>query len=393
MSPAFECYKLKILLVVLILAVGFLNDDRLLASVNVHSGHTINKPQQARVQDLSGIADVSGSDSLKYQPSQAESLFLNSGQQLGYHLQSPMPDGCSLWTNQTVAGKHHGALQQFRLELKEYSTLLASFDPKIRDLRHSMDEHDNKDICNTLELHPDGLAGIFPSGVLSSLPGGAGYVEPLLPPLRHPDVCFAGEKRQAVILNMGYLIHDFASLCRHKLHKHGRTVFFDLGASLDFHDAKGKLSPAIYITQTYQKFGFHFDHIYAYEVTPKSPTLVYQQVPDELKAAYHWYNVGVSANHTSSANPFKLLLENFDENDFVVVKLDIDTSAIEIPLAQMLLHDKRLHKLVDCFYFEHHVFLKQLAPNWKLSMNGTLQESLELFAALRQKGIAAHYWP
>ncbi|KAL7564197.1 hypothetical protein ACA910_021624 [Epithemia clementina (nom. ined.)] len=332
---------------------------------------------------------------MEYQPSEVEFFFLNYSQQLGDHLQSPLADGCSLWTNQTVAGKHYGALQQFHLELKKYSTLLASFNHTIRDLRHYMGEHDNKDICNTLELHPDGLAGLFPSGVLSSLPGGAGYLEPLLPPLRHPDFCFATRRRRqlAVLFNLGYLIHDFASLCRRKLHKHGRTVFFDLGASLDFHTKRGELSPAIYITQTYQKFGFHFDHIYAYEMVPKNATLVYQQVPDELKAAYHWYNVGVSANHTSSANPFKMMLENFDENDFVVVKMDIDSSAIEIPLVQMLLQDERLHKLVDCFYFEHHVFMKQLAPWWGHTMKGTLQESLELFAALRQKGIAAHYWP
>jgi hypothetical protein len=165
-----------------------------------------------------------------------------------------------------------------------------------------------------------------------------------------------------------------------------------MGAALDFHDGSN-LVPAVYVTDVYQKFGFKFDHIYAYEVNPQEPSDVYQRIPDDLKAAYHWYNVGVNASLTSSNNPLKLLMDNFNEDDFVVVKLDIDTHSIEQPMVELLLTDDRLQSLVDCFYFEHHVHLKELAPYWMETMGGSVEDSLQLFTTLREKGIAAHYWP
>jgi hypothetical protein len=39
--------------------------------------------------------------------------------------------------------------------------------------------------CENLELHQDGLSGLFPSRQISCTQN-SGYVEPLLPPLRHP---------------------------------------------------------------------------------------------------------------------------------------------------------------------------------------------------------------
>ena len=53
----------------------------------------------------------------------------------------------------------------------------------------------------------------------------------------------------------------------------------------------------------------------------------------------------------------------------------------------------RYHKLVDQFYFEHHVHLHELARAWGRSMTGSIKKSLELFQGLRRQGIPAHYWP
>ena len=73
--------------------------------------------------------------------------------------------------------------------------------------------------------------------------------------------------------------------------------------------------------------------------------------------------------------------------------MDIDTPDIEIPLARQVLENEELHALIDHFYFEHHVLLKQLGMSWQRTMRGSIKESLELFTALREKGIAAHFWP
>lgn len=109
--------------------------------------------------------------------------------------------------------------------------------------------------------------------------------------------------------------------------------------------------------------------------------------------------VGVEADIISSPNSLNMLLENSNEDDFVVSKLgesaqvkvveeecfvvvsslfhpsslimasqnslvlhaDIDTSSIEVPMVDLLLDNEHFDKLVDCFYFEHHVHLRGLA--------------------------------
>ena len=95
-------------------------------------------------------------------------------------------------------------------------------------------------------------------------------------------------------------------------------------------------------------------------------------------------------------NPLHSILSTFDEDDFIVVKLDIDTAWIEVPLAHQLLKggkDGLYHKLIDQFYFEHHVHLGEMKKKWKQTMEGSIKDSLDLFHGLREKGIPAHFWP
>jgi hypothetical protein len=290
--------------------------------------------------------------------------------------------GCDLWKNPAITtNETFEQLNAFRKELHDYYELVNKFQD-ITDIRQFL--QDNDTVCEMLELHPAGLLGIFPSQQLSLTT--SGYVEPLLPPMRHPDYCF---QRDEYLMSLQYLVHDFAAMCR-KLKRHSRIILVDMGASLLFHgDAN---SPAIYLTEIYRKFGMPFDHIYAYEITPTEPIQVVERLPQHLQAAYHWINVGVSADHDSRLNPFNMIVENYMPDDLIVVKLDIDTPSIEVPLAKRLLEDIRLHDLVDQFYFEHHVHMTEIAMNWGNSMHGSIQESMELFTELRRAGVAAHFW-
>ncbi|KAG7367693.1 hypothetical protein IV203_030364 [Nitzschia inconspicua] len=335
-----------------------------------------------------------------YLPSTMETYLLEHSPQLGFHhVTARQADstqqniGCQMWKNSTLTDIYDD-LQVFRKELKEYETLLSKFLAKqsIPDVRREMKKFGNEtiaDICQSLNLHPDGLPGIFTkSSSLSQLPHGGGYIEPLLPPLRHPEFCF--NRRQ--LMNLGYLIHDFAALCQHHIHADSRTVFIDVGASLDFHASQQ--SPAMYIVKTFQQAGIPFDHIYGYEITPKQPNDVYERIPTSLKHSYHWYNVGVNASMESEYNPLlTVLLEQFTPHDFVVVKLDIDTPSIEVPMVQLILQNKDIADRIDVLYFEHHVLLSDMAPWWKRSRKGSVVESFQLFTKLREMGIAAHYWP
>ena len=149
----------------------------------------------------------------------------------------------------------------------------------------------------------------------------------------------------------------------------------------------------LWLLDLYQKFGFRFDHIYAYEYTQQSPDKVFQAIPRDYEAAYHWINVGVESNEKSRRNPLQLLLENYDEGDLVVVKLDIDTPKIERVLAEQLRTDPRLAKLIDHFYFEHHVSQKEMKGYWgKEPLEESIGDSLQLFSELRQRGIPSHFW-
>jgi hypothetical protein len=145
--------------------------------------------------------------------------------------------------------------------------------------------------------------------------------------------------------------------------------------------------------ETYRKFGLPFDHIYAFEVTKIAPEKVYEKLPSHFRAAYHWINLPVSPEPDGALNPLKLLLDNFNVDDFIVIKLDIDTPSVEMPLVRQLLEDPRYARLVDHFYFEHHVYLKELLRNWGKAVKGSVAMSMKLFQDLRKKGIAAHYWP
>jgi hypothetical protein len=323
-----------------------------------------------------------------YRPASAETYILQHSQRLGYdtsHGQSAA--GCTIW-NDPSESTIYKSLHAWKKEVRDYAARVQNFTSAVPDVRRIVE--DDPTVCDTLQLHPDGWSGLFPSGQLSETTR-MGMVEPLFAPMRHPGICEdPTNKDQPRMLSLDYMVHDFAAICR-TLTRTSRTVLIDMGASLDFHGHHA--SPAVYLTNMYHRFGMPFDHIYSYEVKPTVPDKVFRLVPNALQAAYHWINVPVDPDPDSPRNPFRMLLENFEPNDFVVVKLDIDTPSVEWPLVQQLLHDETLQTLVDQFYFEHHVHLLELNRSWKRrGMGGSVQDSLQLFHALRSRGVAAHFW-
>jgi hypothetical protein len=54
-------------------------------------------------------------------------------------------------------------------------------------------------------------------------------------------------------------------------------------------------------------------------------------------------------------NPLPSILQKYNKDDFIVFKLDIDTTSIEMSLAHQLLEGDEnglYHRLIDQFYFE-----------------------------------------
>lgn len=263
------------------------------AFLHESSTSSTNSPRQHATHDL------------EYVPSKIESYFLEHAIELGYDVERPTPSGCAAWLNKSLPLA--ADLTAFRSEMEEYHNRLVAFNGTVKDLRKYIET--NPEICDTLELHPEGLKGIFPSGSLTQTRHG--LLEPIYPPMRDSGICFQPFRQK--LFSLDYLVHDFAAYCR-QLKPTSRNVLVDLGASLDFH--KSGIMPAVFLTQIYERFGFHWDHIYAYEIREKVPQDVFQKVPDELFHAYHWINVGVSADPDSKLNPWNMILQEYEEDDF-----------------------------------------------------------------------------
>ena len=340
-----------------------------------------------RLKSKTSTRTVDPSPRVEYRASSVEQYVMNNLVKLGYDKDDD-PIVCNMWTDPKVTtAEHHKKINKFVDDIKAHTKAIKKFKP-IPDLMKSIRAgEDIGEVCKKTRLHPFGLRALFPSNELSL--SNSGYVEPLLPPLRHHSLC-TDERTDRISLD--YLVHDFEVMCR-SLKPHSRLVLLDLGASLDFH---GEKQPIMKLMDLYEKFGFHFDHIYAFEVTPQDPKDVYgEKLPEKYFHSYHWINIGVTSEKENKLNPFHSIVEKFDEDDLIIVKLDIDTSFIEVPLAHQLLEDKDgiYSKLIDQFYFEHHVHVGELNGSWNGTMDGTLKESFELFHNLRKKGIASHSWP
>jgi hypothetical protein len=90
-------------------------------------------------------------------------------------------------------------------------------------------------------------------------------------------------------MSLDYLVHDYETMCRN-LKPTSKRVLFDLGASLAFH---GTDQPIVRLLSEYEKFGFLFDHIFAFEIKFHDPIDVYTNLlPEKYFMAYHWINVG-----------------------------------------------------------------------------------------------------
>ena len=243
-----------------------------------------------------------------YIPAPVEAYTLDHVDELGFNtVGRNSSSACDMWKNKDLP--IHQDLLQYAKELDNYTDRVEAFKDLQEDVRilKERDPH----VCDTLKLHPDGLPGIFTSGQLSQTVS-HGYVEPLLPPLRHPKCCLDGPKQWGLhpyLLKSTYLVHDFEHMCR-ALKRHSRIVLVDMGASLDFH-AHGS-SPTLSLYNLCHKFGLQFDHIYyAYEKTQATPDRAFSLIPKQYLPAYHWINVGVNATVGSCLNPLTTILQKF----------------------------------------------------------------------------------
>ena len=87
-------------------------------------------------------------------------------------------------------------------------------------------QEDIPNICKLLRPHKVGSIDNFFANSGLSYSSKMGYMEPLLPPMRHPRFCVEREKYK---LSLDYLVHDFEAMCN-ALKPFSKLVMIDMGA-------------------------------------------------------------------------------------------------------------------------------------------------------------------
>ena len=201
-------------------------------------------------------------------------------------------------------------------------------------------------------------------------------VEPLAGLTRHPYFCLRGPE---YVVDKAYLVPAAALVSAST----GRFFYFDFGASV-FDGGEGGSSQQ-WVVQRYA--GVVWDGIWAWGAKEHTPADVWRRIPTRLHPVYHWYNI-----LALYSDPVVFINAVADVSDYVVLKIDIDNSAVETAMVRRLLQSPDTLARVDELYFEHHVDVEPMWPYWGRVPGTELADTYRLFAELRHRGVVAHSW-
>lgn len=204
------------------------------------------------------------------------------------------------------------------------------------------------------------------------------YIEPLVGVPRDPRICYSPRYTFSAD-------HIFLSTGCHRDFKSKNAYYFDAGATT-FKDKQH------WFISEFHKHGIIFDRLWLWEVNNINFTDVFAQVPNQLLPRYTYYNHPVTCDKTSFMDPLNIISAMTTEDDFVVFKLDIDFSALEECLIQRILSERKLSRLIDVLFFEHHVNVSMMHRYWGRKQKLSLHDSLATFGKLRSLGIRVHGW-
>lgn len=143
-----------------------------------------------------------------------------------------------------------------------------------------------------------------------------------------------------------------------------RNIFMDLGSSY-FGEwggpgiVNGSTSAASgrYFYDTYHARGQPFNTYVAVEVVPLDPNKAHLQLPPELVGIYNLMNTPLTMDEGDKLNAVDIIKRISKPGDFFVLKLDIDSAPIEMPLILSLLDDDPAKggasRNIDELMFEH----------------------------------------
>ncbi len=173
-----------------------------------------------------------------------------------------------------------------------------------------------------------------------------------------------------------------------------QKILFDLGSSY-FNGVSGNVASSSLIgTRWFYEYfrlnSLHFDRIIAFEASQYTPRTYWDQIPDDVIGILTFINTGVEKS--GKFNPWNILKSIATVDDYVIIKLDIDTPTLESELINQVLNDASIYSLIDEMFFEMHVTVNEMKPHWG-APRGALQDTYILFRKLRELGIRMHSWP
>ena len=173
-----------------------------------------------------------------------------------------------------------------------------------------------------------------------------------------------------------------------------QKILFDIGSTY-FNGgpdlaAPTSLTGARWFYEYFQSIQLQFDRIVAFEFASYPPRTYWNQIPDDIIGRLTFINTGVEK--AGKFNPWNILTSIAKPNDYVAVKLDIDTPALENELVRQILANTSISSLIDELFFEMHISVNEMRPYWG-SPPGDLRDSYLLFTQLRERGIRMHSWP
>ena len=139
-----------------------------------------------------------------------------------------------------------------------------------------------------------------------------------------------------------------------------------------------------------------FDQVYAWEAREGRffhPSQWSKQVPSNLRSRVTYFNEPVNLSRTSF---FGVLEAAARPEDYVVLKVDIDTPWLEKRIIETVSAEPALAARVDELFFEYHLKLDdgtRVPKAWEQFFSkDTIAEGIGLMQRLRRQGIRSHWW-
>ena len=190
-----------------------------------------------------------------------------------------------------------------------------------------------------------------------------------------------------------------------------RVVLFDMGISEGFkgipggipatvRNAGGRTPSMPLFYRLYQDRCLGPDAVFGWEMNKKIPSSGWWgDAGPGIRRKVRFFEVPVMGGGlhdamagTRNPNSFlQMLKAEVTHDDFVVVKLDIDTPAIEHTIIGALTQRPDLASLIDELFFEYHFYFDGLDFGWG-GVNGDVDTALATMHRLRELGIRAHFW-